>query len=424
MRKQGERPPRMLYSSKPKYLGAVALIPAFLALVSCATTDLPSIGAERKPFQIEEDEKQLWKNAEYIERQIDQSGNLYKDEKLEAYLDTVAQKLFAQKVGAPGLTPRIKVIQHPFLNAFALPHGVIYLHTGILARMENEGQLAALLGHELTHFTHRHAVKQMRSEQNRAAFVFVLQVMLAAAAGAYGGGQFGQTIGQLTGEVGALWTLASVRGYSQELETEADEEGLDAIVRAGYDPKEAVKVFELLQQELDERKIQEPFFFGSHPRLQERIDNYRRLLSAQYAAQAKEAGGLRKSEEFLSRIGELLLVNAVLDLNIGRLKTAKVVIDKHLQQRPHSPRAHFLLGEVHRRSGRGEPHTQRAIAAYQESARLDPTYAEPHRELGLLYREHNRPEEARASFERYLALNPKAVDAPIIQGYLAEVRKP
>lgn len=398
------------------------LIGISLMLVSCATTNLLPIGAEEKPFQIEEDEKQLWRNAEQLERQF--SGILYKEEKLEAYLDAVGQKLSAQKVGAYGLTPRIKIIKHPFLNAFALPHGVIYIHTGMLARMENEAQLAALLGHELTHFTHRHALKQMRSEENKRAFLLVLQVTLAAAAGAYGGGQFGQAVGQLTGEVGALWTLASVRGYSRELETEADEEGLDAMVQAGYELKEAVKVFEHLQQELDERKIQEPFFFGTHPRLQERIDNYRGLLDTQYTAQAKAAGRLVNSEEFLSRIEELLLVNAVFDLNIGRLRTAQAAVEKHLQRRPHTPLAHFLMGEVHRRTGKGEPHTQRAIIAYQEAARLDPSYAEPHRELGLLFRAENRLEEARASLERYLALSPKAVDAPIIRGYLAELSNP
>jgi predicted Zn-dependent protease len=196
------------------------------------------------------------------------------------------------------------------------------------------------------------------------------------------------------------------------------------MVRAGYDPKESPKVFEQLQREMDERKIQEPFFFGTHPRLQERIDNYRRLLSTQYAAQAEEAGRLKSSEEFLSATAQLLLDNAVLDLNIGRLKTAEAAIEKHVTRQPTSARAHFLMGELRRRSGQGEPQAQRAIDAYQEAARLDPTFAEPHRELGLLYRARGLRQQAQAEFERYLSLSPKAPDAPIIKGYLKELEKP
>ena len=395
------------------------LIAVSLAFASCATTSLPAIGAGGKPFQMEEmeeDEKRVWQSAEELEWRLDKSGILYEDHKLEAYLGAVAQKLLAQNVQASDLTPRIKVLQHPLLNAFALPHGMIYLHTGLLARMENEAQLATVLGHELTHFTHRHTVREMRSVQNKVTFLQFLQVMLA--------GAVGTMLGELTGQVGAVWTLASVRGYSRDLETEADEEGLRAMVEAGYDPKEAPKVIEHFQRELDERRIKEPFFFGTHPRLQERIDNYRRLLDTQYAAQAKEGGRLRNSEEFQDSILPLLLDNAVLDLHLGRVQTARAAIEKHLQQHPKSARAYFLLGEVHRRSGQAELDNQRAVSAYQEAVRLDPTYAEPHRELGLLYRAKNERDRARAEFDQYLALSPQAVDAPIIRGYLAELGKP
>ncbi len=393
---------------------------ASLLLASCATTSLPSIGAEGKAFQMEEDEGELWRNAEQLERRLEKSGILYKDDKLEEYLNAVAQKLLDQNLETSGATPRMKVIQNPLLNAFALPHGTIYLHTGMLARMENEAQLASLLGHELTHFTHRHAVKEMRSARNRAAFLTVLQVMLIGAGAAVGLGPVGEMAGELTG----LWGLASVRGYSRELETEADEEGLRAMIEAGYDANEAPKIFEHLRQEMDERKVKEPFFFGTHPRLQERIENYPRLLGTRYTAQAMEEGRRKNSDEFLRSILHLLLDNAILDLEIGRYKTAQAAIEKHLKEQAHSARGHFLLGEVLRRSGQGDPHTQRAIAAYREAVRLDSTYPEPHRELGLLYRAQNDHEHARSEFERYLALSPTAVDAPIIRGYLEELQKP
>ena len=388
-----------------------SLVTVCLAIASCATTDLSPFGAGGKPSQKDEDEKQVWQSAEQLEQRIDTSSARYKNPLLDAYLTAVAQKLLPPEVQALGLGPRVKVIQHPLLNAFALPNGAIYLHTGILARMENDSQLAALLGHELTHFTHRHSVKQMRSLQNKTTFLGVFRVMLPGLEG-------------VTGPLGALWALASTSGYSRELETEADEQGLRTMVMAGYDPKQAPVVIELLKQDLDEQRVKEPFFFGTHPRLEERIINYRRLLDTEYANQARDVTLKANTEDFLSRIDQLLLDNAALDINLGRLKTARTAIEKHLKRHAKTSHAHFLMGEVHRRSGTGEPYAGRAIAAYQKAARQDPTYSHPHRELGFLYRTQGLPQQARAEFERYLTLSPKATDAPIIQGYLKELEQP
>jgi len=382
-----------------------------LALVSCATTNLSPFGAGGTATEREKDEKQLWQTAEQLEQRIDNSGGRYKNPELDAYLTAVAQKLLPPEAQVPGIGPRVKVIQHPLLNAFALPNGAIYVHTGILARMDNEAQLSALLGHELTHFTHRHAVKQTRSAQNEITLVRIFRIMLPGMEG-------------VTGPLGSLWTLASTSGYSRELETEADEQGLRAMVAAGYDPKQAPVLIELLQQDLGEKVVEERFFFGTHPRLEERIGNFRRLLDTQYATQAKDVARMTNAEDFLSRTDQLLLDNAVLDINLGRLKTARTAIEKHLKRHPQAPRAHFLMGEVHRRSGPGEPYIQSAIAAYQEAARQDPTYANPRRELGFLYRARGSHDQARTEFERYLTLSPKATDALIVQGYLKELEKP
>lgn len=392
-------------------LAALARIAICLALVSCATTNLSPLGAGGKASQREEDEKQLWQNAEQLEQRIDNSGIRYKNPELDAYLTAVAQRLLPTEAQVLGIGPRVKVIQHPLLNAFALPNGAIYVHTGILARMENEAQLSAVLGHELTHFTHRHTVKQMRNSQNKITFIRVFQVMLPGLEG-------------VTGPLGSLWALASTSGYSQELETEADEQGLRAMVTAGYDPKQAPVVIELLQQDLGEQEVKEPFFFGTHPRLEERISNFRRLLDTQYATQVRDAARITNTEDFLSGIDQLLLDNAVMDIDLGRLKTARTAIEKHLKRHPQTSRAHFLMGEAHRRSGPGELYVQPAIAAYQEAARQDPTYANPHRELGFLYRARGSREQARTEFERYLTLSPKATDALIVQGYLKELEKP
>lgn len=110
------------------YLSDFMFLALSLCLVSCASTRLPSIDPDA-PLKMEKDERQIWENAEQLERKIDKSGLLYKNDQLEAYLNAIVLRLFSQQSQQTNLTPRIKVIQDSFLNAFALPHGVIYIHT-------------------------------------------------------------------------------------------------------------------------------------------------------------------------------------------------------------------------------------------------------------------------------------------------------
>ena len=66
-----------------------------------------------------------------------------------------------------GVSPSIHVLINPSLNAFAYPTGAIYVHSGLLARLENEAQLATVLAHEIAHIVHRHAIRHLRQERNK-----------------------------------------------------------------------------------------------------------------------------------------------------------------------------------------------------------------------------------------------------------------
>jgi tetratricopeptide (TPR) repeat protein len=186
------------------------------------------------------------------------------------------------------------------------------------------------------------------------------------------------------------------------------------VIRAGYDPRQAPKVFEHLLRDYDESGVEEAFFYGTHPRLQERIANYQRLLHARYGAEAPGRDTSSIDEKYSTALGTLLLENAELDLAIGRLSSAEAGVARHLARWSESAHGHLLNGQIARRQGR----LDQAITEYQTAARLDPVYAEPHREIGLIARELHRPEEAKREFERYLALKPTATDAPVIRWYL------
>ena len=117
-----------------------------LVCAACASTNLAPIGAGEAPFRPERDERSLWAEADAFDRLLERNGLVYETPAIEAYLEGVAKALLpARPPGAP--QPRIRVLREPSRNAFALPNGSVYLHTGILARIDNEAQLAALLGH-------------------------------------------------------------------------------------------------------------------------------------------------------------------------------------------------------------------------------------------------------------------------------------
>jgi predicted Zn-dependent protease len=398
----------------------LALVFGALLLVACASTMVPPITAEKAPFEPETDERRLWWDADRFERKLREGGFLYQDPALDSYLEAVARKLLPRPLGVGSTAPRVRVVRDPSRNAFALPNGGLYLHMGMLARMENEAQLAALLGHELTHFTHRHALRETRSARNKQLLAQVVAGILAGAGTAAGGAELGQAIMETGGSMGSLWVMASVSGYSRDLETEADDEGLRLVSVSGYDLGEAPKLFEHLKEDLDEDATEEPYFFATHPRLEERIENYSTLLETRYVEQAASPGAPTNRAQFEKATANLLLENAQLDLLRGRPEIALAAVEKHLSIRPRSARGYFMLGRYHQWLDTPEGEV-RAIAAHHKAADLDPALAAPHRELGTLHWSQADEVRARSAFERYLALAPDAADRSIIERYLAEL---
>jgi predicted Zn-dependent protease len=368
----------------------------------CLTTSLPPVTGD---FRLEDDEKRLWQESKDEQTALNNSGLIYRDNELEDYLNEIAGKLQPPEI-LTRIPFRILIIKNPYLNAFAFPNGVIYVHTGILARMDNEAQLATLLAHEMTHSTHRHALRAFRNRKNKAVHLAAIQEGHIGCDGAV----------DLLDLLGLTGCIAAVTGYCQELETEADRVGFGLVVRAGYDPREAPRLFEHLIKELAEEKIREAFFFGTHPKLRDRIENYKSLLTTRY--QGKKPG-IKNTEVFLAKVHKAILDNAFLDLKAGRFYTAQRGAEKYLNIKPNDPRAYYLLGEISRQRKKGND-TDRARAYYKKALSIEPSYPDPFRAIGLLYYKEGKKTLAKVSFESYLSLSPHAPDKAYIKQYLAQ----
>ena len=379
----------------------VAFIMTVCFLVAACATPPPITVDEA--LTAGKEEKLLWRLALEEQQVINSSGWLYRNAELETYLNEVAAKL-KTVADSPDISFDIKIINDPHLNAFAFPNGVIYVHTGVLARMENEAQLAALLAHEMTHCTHRHSLRVLKSIKDRPGYMAAVQKSIEKVAMARELAQF----------LGVNGSRTAVTGYTREFETEADRVGLDLMAQAGYDPRQALNLFEHLRQEIEIEGVKEPFFFGTHPSVQQRIENASLWLATEYSG--KDAG-LINSEIFRSRLDELVLDNARLDLRIGRFYIAQSSVEKYLRRNPDDAGAHYLLGEIFRQQGRQDD-TEKAIKQYKKAIVLDPSFPAPHKAMGLMHYEEGERRLAQKFFETCLLLSPNAPDKAYIQGYL------
>ena len=416
------------------------LILAFLT-PACASRNVAPIGHAGKPFQPEPDEVRLWEQAEKEEAALLKKNKPYDDPLLEDYLAKIGDRLLPDNVraaGGPGY--RFGVIRDPTLNAFAMPNGRVYIHTGLLAQVQNEAQLATILGHEMTHVSNRHALSFTRDAQTKQIIYTVAAIAasigVAAAAGSVaknnpmGGAMIGQTANAILGLGLQLATIAAINGYGRDLEREADAEGLARMVRAGYDPREAPKVFALLKDSSGDRGSLETFFFGSHPRLQERVETTEELIRTKYVDAAGSSSAIANSDEFELRMRTVVRDNARLDIAAGRFTLAQRQLDRVLTITPRDPTAHLYYGDLYRlQAQRAQSPIEKAelahlaLVSYRRSAELDPQAPEPYRQLGLLYYQQRLPDRAREAFHQYLALKPDAPDAKRIKEYLVELER-
>ena len=268
---------------------------ALVALLgaSCVSTRLPPVSATGASFEPTADELELWQESRVEEESLRNAVALYDDPLLEDYLDGVAARLTPPAMAANRhIHYRVSVIEDPTLNAFAYPHGPLYVHTGLLARLENEDQLAAVLGHEMSHVEDRHMLRYRRSMQNKQ--VALMTASIAAAVilsneedyqwrqGDWAQAQMVGVLGDVILGLGLqLAFVAAVNGYGRDLEAEADQGGFHKLEAAGYDLAQAPRLYEiLLAGSSGDAGRAENYFFGSHPRLVERVASARAYVAS------------------------------------------------------------------------------------------------------------------------------------------------
>jgi predicted Zn-dependent protease len=336
----------------------------------------------------------LWAIMDRDESKVRRSPFVVRDEGLQRYLAGVLCKLGGEHCS----DARIYTLRTPVFNATMAPNGMMQLWTGLLLRLDNEAQLAAIVGHELGHYLQRHAL----SRQHEARSNSVFQSLMAP---------FG-----LAGLFAQYAAFAGYLSYTRDHEREADRVGIALMGHAGYDAREASKVWAHLRAELSAGRGGDPakksLLFASHPGADERQAALEQLGagSAGFVGEAEYQAGI-----------EPLMWNLLEDeLQRAEYEQTLVLLDRLVAKRPGRGDVRYFRGEARRlRADDGDlAHAQTDFTAALATDKPPPP---AHRSLGLLYRQQGREEDARAQFQRYLDVASGAPDASLVRSYLDEL---
>lgn len=387
----------------------------------------------RKPDVPSAQERRL---LEYVGRElelrIERSERLYGHMALDQYLQGIVDDLLASEPQQPPGSVRVKVIKDAQPSAFALPNGAVYVSTELLYRLGSEAEIAAVLSHEISHFTNAHAVTAMH-DQERAKTLWraagIVLAILEAAAAAHVGVAPTQALGQvgqgftIPAKALDMWMFASLNGYSRDLERDADYWGMRRLVAAGYDAGAAVAAFERLAAADVDRPTAQAGYFASRPNVAARAASYRALVAGEF----RDATGPERfagRDEYRAQIAGLGLDQAEVLVESGALQRAQRVVDMEIA-RGDSARAAYLEGEIARRIAPQTPESERrAIAAYARAITYPEAPAAAYRQQGILYRRSGDSAAATVAFQSYLDRAPQAPDVPLVKLYLNDLKAP
>jgi predicted Zn-dependent protease len=262
----------------PRY---ALLLLAFAA--ACATN--PVSGKREISLVSEAQEIAMGQQAD---AEVRREMGLYDDPELQRYVSDMGDKL-AKLSHRPNLPWQFAVIDHPAVNAFALPGGFIYITRGILPYLNDEAELAGVLGHEIGHVTARHSAQQATRAMLGQGAMIGLSVFVPAT--------------RAVGDLGSVGLGVLFMKFGRDDEREADRVGIEYTAKGGWDPAAVPSVLQTLSRmdELSERGV--PNWLSTHPEPASRVAEATPIVAKFASPNAAD----RNREEFLRRIDGIVV---------------------------------------------------------------------------------------------------------------------
>lgn len=348
------------------------VVTAFCMVFVTACSVNPVTGENELSLMSQSDELNVG-NQQYTPTQQSQGGQYYLDSELTFYVASIGKKLAAVS-DRPDLPYEFVILNNSVPNAWALPGGKIAINRGLLLELQDEAELAAVLGHEIVHAAARHTAARMTKNQLLGVGVAVLGIGLSTSGNDYQGLILGGA---------ALGSQLVQSKYGRDAELESDFYGMRYMAEAGYDPQGAIDLQKTFVR-LSENKQSDIIsgLFASHPPSQERVDT-----NISTAAELG-GGGVRNKALYQKRISQL-----------KRDQPAYAAYDngrKALQDKDYSGALRFannaistqpqesIFHELKGLSLEGSKDQQGALAAYNQAIKLNNQLFSHYLHRGLL----------------------------------------
>ena len=236
----------------------------------CATD--PVTGKQQ--FMLVSEDTEIQIDKQYAPLQFSSDFGEVQDSRLNGYIGQIGKKMAAAS-HRPHMPYSFRVVNATYVNAYAFPGGSIAATRGILLELDNEAELASLLGHELGHVNARHSAEQMSKGQLTQALVGGVSVLA---------GTQSAVLGDLAGQLGQIGAGVLLASYSRDNEREADALGMEYMAGAGYGTEGFVGLMEMLNSLSKHKSTTVDLLFATHPMSQERYDTAVQTANTKYAS--------------------------------------------------------------------------------------------------------------------------------------------
>ncbi|QJB55584.1 M48 family metalloprotease [Pseudodesulfovibrio sp. zrk46] len=257
--------------TRREFMKAGGMTALGVALGGCAKN--PVTG--RSQFMLVSEEQEIAMDKQASPHQLSNDYGAVQEEALNEYVTSVGARL-AKTSHRPDMPYSFRVVNANYVNAYAFPGGTIAATRGIMLELDNEAELAGLIGHEVGHVNARHTASRMSNQQA----VTILAGVGGAAVGAIYGNEWGALAGGLAG-IGTGLLLAS---YSRDDERQADALGMEYMTKAEYNPDGMVGLMDMLNDQHDREPSTMEVMFSTHPMSSERLATAKKAAYTQYAS--------------------------------------------------------------------------------------------------------------------------------------------
>lgn len=369
----------------------------------------PVTGQQQLMFLSEANEIAL--DTEHSPHQFSADYGAVQDTRLNQYITTVGESL-AGSTHRPHMPYSFRCVNATYVNAYTFPAGSMATTRGIMLEMEDEAELAGLLGHEMGHVNARHTAARMSTGILTSMLLLGASVVLASQ---------DETWGAVAAGLGGVAAGALLAHYSRNDERQADNLGMEYMTKSNYSPEGMVGLMDVLRQMQKDKPSAIEMMFSTHPMGEERYQTAVQSVGTTFGHARNQP---RYRERYMDNTAGLRRIKGAIEqmqegdklMRQERLPQAETALDDALRQAPEDYAGLVMMAKCQLAMDR----PQRAEFFADKARTIYPTEAQAHHISGVAKLSLKRFEEAYEQFDRYEQILPGNPNTVFLKGFALE----